>query len=444
MQLAPYRQVLSLPGVRALMLVALVARIPVVAVGVTLTLHVVLDLRGSYAAAGTLGAVFTVASAVGAPLLGRLVDRRSLRTVLGLSTAAEGVYWAVAPSLNYAALLVASLLLGLLTMPVFSVVRQSIAALVPEAQRRQAYALDSMAVELSFMVGPAAAVLLVTKTSPTFAMYAVGAAIVLAGLLLYVQNPPVRGDGEQHGDLRRVPRRQWLRPRFVALLVISAATTATLAGTDIALVAELRGTGQVAWIGVVLAAWGAYSMAGGFVYGAVHRTVPTVVLLGLLGAFTIPVGLVNGAGWLALALIPAGALCAPTLASGADAISRIVPAAARGEAMGLHSSALTLGLAAGAPLAGAVIDATAPAWGFAVVGAVTLGVALALAPFAGRISRAPDTRPTDGTGPHLAAPPASSGPSGSAGLAATGPTSTAAEPATVQITPTAQPTFASR
>jgi predicted MFS family arabinose efflux permease len=427
MQLAPYRQVLALPGVRTLMLVALVARIPVVAVPVTLTLHVVLDLHGTYAAAGALSAVITVASAVGAPLLGRLVDRRSLRAALGISIAAEVVYWAVAPSLTYTALLVGSTLLGLLTMPVFSVVRQSVAALVPDVQRRQAYALDSMAVELSFMVGPAAAVLLVTRTSPTFAMYAVGVAIVLAGLLLYVQNPPVRS-ADEHGDQRKVPRRQWLRPRFLALLVISAATTATLAGTDIALVAELREVGQVAWVGVVLAVWGAYSMAGGFVYGAVRRAVPTVVLLGLLGAFTIPIGLVDGAALLALAMIPAGALCAPTLASGSDAISRIVPAAARGEAMGLHNSSYTLGLAAGAPLAGAVIDATAPAWGFVVVGAMTLVVALALAPFAGRISPAPDTDPTPDTD-HARPAGEASEPAGRAESAATTP---------------AQPTLASR
>ena len=44
-------------------------------------------------------------------------------------------------------------------------VRQSIAALVPEDQRRPAYALDSMSVELSFMVGPALAVALATAVS---------------------------------------------------------------------------------------------------------------------------------------------------------------------------------------------------------------------------------------------------------------------------------------
>jgi MFS family permease len=387
-KLVAYREVLALPGVRALMVLALFARIPVVAAGITLTLFVVEELGGSYTAAGAIGSMFTVASAVGAPMLGKLVDRRSLRAALLISIVSEAVFWGVAPSLSYAALLVAAGCVGLLTMPVFSVVRQSIAALVPEAKRRPAYALDSMAVELSFMIGPALAVFLVTRLSPTITMYAVGAAIVLAGIGLYVQNPPVRSESEEVARAR-VPHRDWLRPRFVALLLVAASTTAVLAATDIALVAELRAAGQVGWIGVVLAAWGFYSMVGGFVFGAIHRSPPTVVLLALLGAFTIPVGLVDGAGWLAVALIPAGALCAPTLASAADAISRVVPAAARGEAMGLHGSALTLGLAGGAPLAGLVIDSHGPAWGFAVVGLVSLSIAVGLLPFARRITPPP-------------------------------------------------------
>lgn len=383
MRIGPYRQVLAMPGMRSLMLLAIVARVPIVAAPITLTLHVVQDLDRGYAAAGLLGSVLTLASTVGAPLLGRLIDRRSLRTALALSTVAEIIFWSVAPMLPYPVLLVAGAFLGLLTMPVFSVVRQSIAALVPAESRRPAYAIDSMAVELSFMVGPALAVVLVTQLSATVTMYLVGAAVVLAGIGLYIQNPAVRtADEEEAGLGVKVPRRQWLRPRFLALLVLTAATTAVLAATDIALVAELRASGDTSWIGLIMAVWAAYSLIGGFVYGSMKRAVPTVVLVALIGLFTMPVSLVDGVLLLALALIPAGALCAPSLASSADAVSRLVPSGARGEAMGLYNSALTLGLAVGAPLAGVVVDTRGPEWGFVAVGAVTLTVALLMYPFA--------------------------------------------------------------
>ncbi|HET8660032.1 MAG TPA: MFS transporter [Micromonosporaceae bacterium] len=380
MTLEPYRRVLALPGVRSLLLVALVARLPLTAVGVTLTLHVVLELERGYAAAGLVGAVITVGAGLGAPVLGRLVDRVGLRPMVAVTTVVEALFWVVAPALPYAALLVAALVAGLLALPVFSVVRQSLAALVPEEQRRPAYSLDSMSVELAFMAGPVLAVLVVTTASARTAMLAVGAAIVTAGTALFLFNPPTRSAEEVAAGTARVPRRAWLGPRMFAVLAVCAATTLVLSGTDVAVVAVLRDAGRVEWTGAVLALWGAYSMAGGFVYGGLTRPFPPPALAALLSVLTVPIGLVAGWPWLCLALLPAGALCAPTLASTSDAVSRLVPAGARGEAMGLHTSALTVGLAAGAPLAGAAIDLAGPAWGFVAVGAVGGLLALAAVP----------------------------------------------------------------
>ena len=82
MRLDPYRRVLALPGVRSLVLVALLARVPVIAAGFALTMHVLLDLGRGYAAAGLVGAASTIGSALGAPVLGRFVDRRGLRPML--------------------------------------------------------------------------------------------------------------------------------------------------------------------------------------------------------------------------------------------------------------------------------------------------------------------------------------------------------------------------
>jgi predicted MFS family arabinose efflux permease len=49
-------------------------------------------------------------------------------------------------------------------------------------------------------------------------------------------------------------------------------------------------------------------------------------------------------------------------------VSRLAPPAARGVAMGLQSSAFTLGAAAGAPLVGFVVDHASPGFGFALAG----------------------------------------------------------------------------
>ncbi|MEU7573578.1 MFS transporter [Micromonospora sp. NPDC049240] len=381
MNLKPYREALALPGLRSLLLVSVLARIPLTAVGVTLTFYVVLDLGRGYGAAGLVGAAATVGTAIGAPLLGRLVDRHGLRPVLLLCTIVEGVFWAAAPTLSYPVLLPAAFLAGLLALPVFSVVRQSIAALVPAEQRRPAYALDSMSVELSFMVGPAAAVALATTVTPRLTLWAVGAGIVASGICFWLLNPPTRGVDEPAGPRRAVPRREWLTPRLLSVLAVSLAATLVLGGTDVAVVAVLRAGGEVGWTGVVLAVWAVASLVGGFAYGAVRRSFSPLALVATLSLTTIPVGLGGSHWWLlALALIPTGALCAPTIAATADAVSRLAPPDVRGLAMGLHGSAVTVGIALGAPLAGAVIDASAPAWGFAVTGAVGVLVALVVLP----------------------------------------------------------------
>jgi MFS family permease len=395
MRLTPYRQVLALPGVLPLLLVALLARIPATAAGITLTLHVVLDLHRGYAAAGTVGAVSTIGMALGGPVLGRFVDRRGLRPMLLITTAVEVIFWAVAPELPYAVLLPVAFVGGALTLPVFSVIRQSLAALVPEEHRRPAYSIDSMSVELSFMAGPALAVVIVTNTSAAATMWGVGVAILLAGLGLYAFNPPTAGGGEAAAEASTGAstgtstgasggastgasggRHRVLHPRLVTLLVAVAGATFVLAGTDVTIVAVLRAADQLRWSSVVFIAWGAYSLVGGFVYGALPRPWSPLVIMTLLGLCTMPVGLAGQWQSLCLLLVPAGFLCAPAVASSSDAVSRLVPASVRGEAMGWYGSALTTGTSLGAPAVGFVVDRYGPTWAFVLAGAGGAVVAL--------------------------------------------------------------------
>jgi predicted MFS family arabinose efflux permease len=399
MRLDPYRQVLTRPGVRPLLLVALLARVPATAAGITLTLHVVLDLHRGYAAAGLVGAVATIGMAIGAPALGRFVDRRGLRPMLLVTTAAEVIFWAAAPELSYRVLVVVAFVSGLLTMPVFSVVRQSLAALVPAEHRRAAYSIDSMSVEVSYMAGPALAVLVVTGFSATIALWGVGVATALAGIGLFALNPPTANEEEEGEPSAPAGRRRLLHLRMVMMLVAAAGATFVLGGTDVGIVAVLRESDQLRWSGLVFIAWGAYSLSGGFVYGALRHPWPPLVIITLLGLCTIPLGLTGHWQLLCLLLLPAGMLCAPALASSADTVSRLVPASVRGEAMGWYGSALTTGMSLGAPVVGFVVDRRGPAWAFVVAGTVgALAAATAMLVLRGRggvRGEAAETQPTE-------------------------------------------------
>jgi MFS family permease len=387
--LTPYRSVLAVPGVKALLGFGLVFRIPFLATSVLLTLHTVTTLGRSYAEAGLVMAAGTVGSAIGQPLRGRAVDRVGLRRALLPSLLATAVLYSLAPFVGYGVLLVLVLLTSLVPMPVFTVVRQSLSARVGPSQRRTAYSLDSMAVELSFMAGPASGVWLATSRSTGTALLVTGGMIVLAGLALVVYDPPTRSSGGDSPAAEEVRSRlRWSTPLLV-VLAASVAATLVLAGTDVAIVAFARDHHDLGMTGAVFVAWGLGSMAGALIYGAWHRRAQPMVMLAALGLLTVPVGWAPSMPWLLVTILPAAVVCAPIITATADAVAGLVEESVLGEAMGWHGSAMTGGTALGAPLAGAAMDLRGPWAGFAVVGGVGFALAVAGVVVAGIASRRP-------------------------------------------------------
>jgi predicted MFS family arabinose efflux permease len=357
--------------------VSLLARAAITADVMALTLYVVLGLRMSYAAAGGVAAALTAGVALGGPLLGRLIDRRGVRTVLLATVVAQVVFWLCVPALPYRILLGAAFVAGLLMVPVQSVTRQAIAAMTSAGQRRAAFALESVQGELSYVVGPAVVIVCAAKLSPGVVAWGVGAVIVAGGAGIAWLNPPVRTEDEvDAGTAGRPPRREWLDAGMIAVLTMAFGTTMLLSGIDLAIVATLEEAGQVSWAAAVVVVLGVASITGGLIYGTRSRPLPTWLLLGLLGLVTIPAGLAHDWPWLCVAVVGAGLLTAPTLSTVADAVSRLAPAGVRGEATGLQSSAQSAGFALGSPIVGVAIDLSVPAGGFAAAGLAGLAAAL--------------------------------------------------------------------
>jgi MFS family permease len=405
---AGYRALLRIAPVRRLLLIAMVARIPHAAAGVLLTLHVVETLHMSYAAAGGVAAAITVGMAVGAPWRGRQVDIRGLRRALVPSVIAEVAVWSTAPFLNYELLLVAAVVGGLFAVPIFSVVRQALGVMVPQHQRRTAYALDSMGAEITFMIGPAAGVMLATTTHTAVGLVIIGVSSALAGLLLMLANPPTRtgqkgaclqpaatavdigggtaaalvagdtgGKGAGHSGkrLRRFwgaarGNLSWVNLAVLAVLGASLGAGLVLSGTDVGMVAVLRNNGQVGELGIVFFFWCGASLLGGLIYGSLRRSINPLWLLGAMALLTIPMGFATNSWTLGMLSILPGLLCAPVLTSSAEHIADLVEERRRGEAMGWYGSSMTIGSALGAPFAGAMIDAVGPWSGFVVIGAL--------------------------------------------------------------------------
>lgn len=401
MDLRPYRHVLAIQDLRRALLLGFLIRVPMWAGGVLLTLHVVAALGRSYAAAGLVTVAATVAVAISGPWRGRLLDRLGLRRTVGPSLLVQAVCWSIAPWVGYAPLLALAALAGLFVVPTFSILRQVILRSVPESQRRTALSLDSAATELSFMVGPAVGVWLATVWHTGWALFACQLAAVVAGLVLWLYDPPLRevqpvvpepdpsgatAEVAQAVALAGSPAAAATQPASrafrgfitvpVALVYVAAmASTVVLTGTDVGVVAALRDFGRPDAIGWVLALWGLGSLAGGLLYGAWHRSVSVFWLLAGLALVTAPVAIATGVPGFAVLITVSGLFCAPTVTATVEHLSRVVPERFRGEMMGWHGSAMTAGSALGAPVAGIAIDHGGWRTGFVVVSLVGFAIA---------------------------------------------------------------------
>ncbi|WP_290055785.1 MFS transporter [Amycolatopsis solani] len=365
------------------------ARLPMTMNGVMMTLYIVTGLGRGYGAAGLVGAGITLGMALGAPLVGRCIDRYGLRPVVAVCGLATTAFWFAAPHLPYAALAVVAVPAGALSVPAGSLARQVLAALVPVAERRAAYSLDTISIEATFMIGPAAGIAAMTAFPPTLTLSALGVLFGGTACLIWLVDPPIRDDREPIVDGVRPKLRTWLSWQLVATLLIAGGALFVLVGTELATLAALRANGDLGVTGLVIAVMCAASILGGIVHGAVKRSLPQGVLMLLLALLVVPVGLADQPWWLLmLVLIPTNLLCAPTLAATTETVSKIAPPQVRGEAMGLQDASTRLGLALGSPVVGFAIDHSSPAWGFAAAGLG--GLLIAAAGLLRRHSRTPE------------------------------------------------------
>ena len=130
-----------------------------------------------------------------------------------------------------------------------------------------------------------------------------------------------------------------MTPGLLAMYACSFGTAFVLSGSEVGVIAVLRGLGQVEFIAWVFAVWGIASGAGGLVYGAMRRGASSpLVLLAWLSLATLPLALATTPLLLLLLVVPAGVLVAPVLSASADGVSRrtLRPQPRRGDGLARH------------------------------------------------------------------------------------------------------------
>ncbi|MFJ3711963.1 MFS transporter [Streptomyces sp. NPDC090053] len=378
---AGYAELFGTRHVTRLLTGTLVGRLP----NATAAIAVVLFVRaegGSYSLAGALSAVYGLATAVGQPLLGRAVDLYGQPRVLlpsAVVSALGMVLFALVGTDPLPPAVVAMLIAGLFTPPLEGGLRALWPSVLKGEDRvHAAYAMDAVAQEVMFTVGPLLITLAVSLWSEATALIAVNALGALGALSVVVSEPS--------RTWRSAPREaHWLgalRSRgLLALLGAFFFVGLALGSITVAAVAYADAHGGDATYGVLMAAIGLGALVGGLLYGA--RQWPGTaekrlrVIVGCLALGYLPLMLVPGVTAMAVLMTVAGVSLAPAIACAFIVVDRHAPRGTVTEAFSWLVTTFGVGAALGTAVAGPAVESGVAA-GFAAAGAGGIAALLVL------------------------------------------------------------------
>jgi MFS family permease len=391
-----YARILRTPGVAVIVFATLIGRMPIGISGLAILLFV-RDVTGSFASAGLCAGALALGSALGAPLQGRLIDRRGVHTLLPLAGVhAAGLLAVLAAGqagVGTAVLAGASLLAGAATPPVSSVLRSRWPYLLAGQPQLipGAFALDSVMIELIFVTGPLVTTLVVATVGAQYALV-VSAACALAGVLLLLGGLRGRPGPQRTADgSRALGLGALAAPGLRTLVLASLPVGFTLGTIEVVLPAFSAEEGARELAGVLLAVWSCASGVGGLAWGVLGTRVGLIEahlrFAWLLPLAIAPLLLAGSPVSMAPLAILAGLPIAPLIASRNQLVERVAPAGTSTEAFTWPLTALVAGVAVGAATAGSVIEASS--WAGGVVVAIAVGLLGAAVVVARRATLAP-------------------------------------------------------
>jgi MFS family permease len=390
----PYLTVLRTPHAVPMVLAAFVGRLPLSMVGLGCVLLVAAE-TGSYGLGGSVAATGAVTTALAGPVVGRLADmhgqRRVLLPVVAVFVAAGAAFLGSAkdhwPSWT---MFVSAGLAGACIPPVASMIRVRWTHLLRATDRLPAaLAMESVVDELVFIVGPVLVTFLSTTGHATSGVVT-AFSLATAGSLLFAAQ--TRTEPPPFGPASRTGPSAMRTPGLRVLFVVGAAVGAVLGTLEIALVAFADGVHHKGLAGLLIAGLAVGSMLSGIGWGTVRWQYPLrhrlAGVLAVLTVLTVPLLLI-GEIWLMIPFVVlAGVTVSPSLISSFTLAELIVPRSVVTEAFTWIGTALGLGVAAGASLAGKVVDSSGANAAF-LVATVAAGLAGAVVLLCQRVLHVP-------------------------------------------------------
>ena len=354
-------------------------------------LSMVMYLReslGSFKIAGAVLGVYFLSMAVGAPVQGRIIDRVGPTLPLRVTGCLEPISFALLIAGVWWQWPVPSLFLFVVMMGIFSPPITVLTRTLwrhrfdSDQDRRMAFSVDSVLMEMNFTVGPALIGLLLAFTSPRTAILFAWVMLTMS-IIVFFYSPALKYWKQEAPDERHFLG-PLTDPKLLLLFFIVFGLTTACGLLEVGYPAYATAIGLPAFAGLLLAVNSFGSVLGGAIYGGLHISKPVerqfAALLALFGVPLLLHGVIDHHIAFTLIAFWAGFTISPAFAAQALMVSRIAPAKYATEAFTWSSTFIVCGLGAGMALGGALSEAVHAKSPFVAGGLVMLSMA-ALAMF---------------------------------------------------------------
>jgi MFS family permease len=378
-----YVEFIRQPDVAPLLLAALFARMPVGMVGFSMVMFL-RESMGNFALAGIAVGINFIAVAAAAPVQGRLIDRHGPRLLLLITSIVQplallAIWASVKLALPFPVIAVCAALAGFFATPITTLTRTTWRHRFDrDEDRRTAFALDAVTIEINFTLGPALVALILATLGASVAFCVSIATVVLASMI-FLASPALRYFKRETGVKRHLLG-PLTEPRLWLVFVTTFGLTMAFGLLEIGYPAYGMALAMPALGGILLAINSLGSALGGALYGGVHFKAPVERQFACaLALMVVPLFLHTVAGTTALFAIAAflaGALIAPSIAAQAVLVSRLAPSHYATEAFTWSTTFIVSGIGAGMALGGFIVEHAGVRYAFAVGGCIVAGMAL--------------------------------------------------------------------
>ena len=380
----PYRAFFALPDVTAMVLIAWLSRMPVGMIGLAMLMFMRESL-GDFKVAGSVVGIHFVSMAIFAPVCGRIIDRIGPYWPLRITGVLYSLFLALLFVVASARMANGIIMLVAATAGAFS---PPIAVLTrtlwrhrfaDEVNRRMAFSVDSIMIELNFTIGPAVIALVISVFGAKVA-FLLALLVTFAAFIVFLFTPALRY-WQQETHIERHFLGPLTEPRLVGLFVVTFGLTFSFGILEVGYPAFATYLALPVLAGVFLGVNSLGSAVGGAIYGVLHFKAPLERQFAFaIGIMSVPFLLhwwVDQIFIFGIIAFITGTLIAPALTAQTLLITRIAPNKYATEAFTWSATFIVSGIGIGMAAGGAIAELINVKSPFLLGSAVLAGMSIA-------------------------------------------------------------------